>query len=581
MALSGVVENKVCNGLITFSVEWRAEQDILNGTMTMYYDCYVDTSKCASAYIKGLSNGVSLQALGISYAYGETFTITRIDPVGKRKVSSFVSKPIEVGENDITAYVTCNFIDGGDDKCKAYSNLTTYVNANHLDCKTSEPITVSGLTRTTIGEVYGDHILGNEQTLSLTRKRTEFTHKVEYICGTASGLLLPADSTTENLLFELPVDLAKQNTEKITVDVTFNVTTYYNGQSLGTRTETVTFTMPDSVAPSCSLNVSDAENYADAYGGYVQRQSRLYINVTPTISYDSPIVKYEISANGAIYDIETNTFTTGVLKNSGKQTISVIVTDGRGRTGTANAEIEVIPWAKPDAIKINTFRTDADGNSDSNGEYITAHFDASVSPVNNKNSASYKIRYQKVSGLGQGEDPLDEYRNVYSITDGTYTFKADKDSTYEITLIVTDDFDEDSVSRGGSNAVILMHFGSDGESMAVGGLATLRGVLDVFFKLYPRGGFVHPKLTSINETTPNTYYCDSPQDLELPSRLAADVNDPFIFEVIPISDDGENVMQRITTCPSDVNEKPLVLVRSLQGENWKPWFDVVSGKDYA
>ena len=574
---SGVSEYKICNGYITLSVEWRVEQDILNSTNTYYYDIYVDTSKCASAKYEG-TGIIDLRGSkipDITFKIND-YELSRLDRVGKNKIGSCHTEAQAVGEEATSFSINL----GHTGYFYAYTDLTTYVKDNIKD-NSYRWYTVNGITRTTAGDIYGDYILGNTHTLKLTRVRDEFTHKVEYYCKNSSKLLLLDNSKVETINFEPPVEWSAQNTTGTTVSVTFDVTTYYDGTPIGTKTKTVTFTMPPEVKPSCTVAVRDYENLIDTYGGYVQRQSRLYINVTPTLSYNSPIVKYEISANGAIYDIETNTFTTGVLRNSGKQTVSVVVTDGRGRTGTATVEIDVIPWSKPDAIKINTFRTDVDGNNDSEGEYITAHFDASVSPVNNKNSASYKIQYKKVSGLGQGEDNLDEYQNVYSITDGTHTFKADKDSTYEVTLIVTDDFDEDSISRGGSNAVVLMHFGSDGESMAIGGLATLRGVLDVFFKLYPRGGFVHPKLTSIDETTPNTYYCDSPQDLELPSRLAADVNDPFIFEVIPISDDGENVMQRITTCPSDVNEKPLVLVRSLQGENWNPWFDVVSGKDYA
>lgn len=473
-----------------------------------------------------------------------------------------------------------NFSTNG--KIYAYTDLITYVVGDfdfYVD-ELHESFIVDGITRTTVGEVYGDYILGNEQTLSITRKRTEFTHKVEYTCGAASGLIRN-NSTDETITFTLPVDLALQNTTDTKVSVVFSVTTYYNGTDIGTKTKTVAFTMPESVAPSCSLSVSDAEKYTDTYGGYVQRKSRLYINVTPTLAYNSPIVKYEISANDAIYDIQTNTVTTALLKASGKQTVSVTVTDGRGRTGTAEVEIDVLPWSKPDVIKITTFRTDENGNDDSDGEYITAHFDVSVSPLNNKNSATYILAWKKVSGLDQNRATLSNYSGVYSVTDGTYTFKADKDTAYEVTLSVTDDFETGEQTRGGSNAVVLMHFGSDGESMAIGGYATLRGVLDVFFKLYPRGGFIHPKLSSINETTPNTYYCENPQDLGLPSRLAADVKDPFVFDVVPISENGENVMQRITTCPSDVNEKPLVLVRSLQGANWKPWFDVVSGKDYA
>lgn len=566
MALSGVVEKSICNGLITFSVEWRVEQDILNSTNTYSYDIYIDTSKCSSA--KYVGTGVMmLSATGVPYQYiHKNYSLSRLDAVGKKKLCSTVKgEAIKVGEADINGSIALS----GTGEFYAYSDLITYVKSSSYDF--GEKITIDGITRATIGEVYGDYVLGNEQTLSITRKRTEFTHKVEYTCGAASGLIRN-NSTDETITFTLPVDLALQNTTGTKVSVVFSVTTYYNGTDIGTKTKTVAFTMPESVAPSCSLSVSDAENYTDTYGGYVQRKSRLYINVTPTLAYNSPIVKYEISANDAIYDIQTNTVTTALLKASGKQTVSVIVTDGRGRTGTAEAEIDVLPWSKPDVIKITTFRTDENGNGDSDGEYITAHFDVSVSPLDNKNSATYILAWKKVSGLDQNRETLSNYSGVYSVTDGTYTFKADKDTAYEVTLSVTDDFETGEQTRGGSNAVVLMHFGSDGESMAIGGYATLRGVLDVFFKLRTSGGFMFPTIPndSLSDcTNPNVYYCDNGRDIS-----GSPTEYPFAVVVLPCGGD-EQFTQILITCPDwDSGKIPEIMFRQHRQSSWSTWYKI-------
>lgn len=86
MALSGVVEKTKCNGLITFSVEWRVEQDILNSTNTYYYEVYVDTSKCASAKFEP-TGSTYFSATGTNGAqYIKNFSISRLEAVGKKKI---------------------------------------------------------------------------------------------------------------------------------------------------------------------------------------------------------------------------------------------------------------------------------------------------------------------------------------------------------------------------------------------------------------------------------------------------------------------------------------------------------------
>lgn len=564
---------------VVLRCDWEATIDIITNKATISATLSYDTSK------RGLWNSPNVngnKAIAYIKINDKTYRFDVPTMSGNKNhiVGTVKSDPIKLNDEASTPInINCT-LDFGE-TLKFYKSLISseFIEAKSLFMadliRYIEPV-----YRTShISGTSGSLILGVDHTFIIEKAHDDFTHTIEYFCGTKSGMLCnqePGVTVSANL----PIDLAKEQTERPYVDIDFKITTYYGDAPLKNETVTKRYDMPDSVAPSCTIAVSDAEALTDTYGAYVQRWSRLFINVAPTISYDAPIVRYTISANGTVYEIENNTVTTSLLKNSGKQTVSVVVTDSRGRTATDEVEIDVLPWANPYVHLKAPFRTDADGNYQSDGEYITIAFDASVSPLNGKNSAEYRFEWRKVSGLAPGKDILEHYADMLTVTDGKFTFEADKGAAYEITLYVTDDFYTSDQSRGGSNAVVLMHFGSDGESMAVGGYATLKGVLDVFFKLYPRGGFIYPKLTTINETTPNTYYCENPQDLGLPSRLAAVVKDPFVMEVVPISDDG-NVMHRITTCPSDVNEVPLMLVRSLQGAEWKPWFNVVSGEDYA
>lgn len=427
-----------------------------------------------------------------------------------------------------------------------------------------------------------DGTLGTSQTLTVTQYSSGCTHSIKAVCGT-STYYVKADGTTSasevkhddcSIPFTPPIGWSSQEPENTVVSVSYTITTYYGNTKIGECNYTKTYAIPSSVKPSCTVKVTDAESLTNVYGNYVQRHSRLSIVVTPTISYGSAIVEYEITANGVVYRTDENTVTTAVLKNSGQQTISVVVTDGRGRTGTASVTINVLPWAKPDVIRLSTFRTDADGKDESGGEFITAHFDVSVSPLNNKNSASYMLRYQKIAGTDQHDINLTAYNNKLSVTEGTYTFKADKGSVYEVTLFVTDDFDTGSQTRGGSNAVVLMHFGADGESIGIGGYATLKGVLDVFFKLRTSGGFMFPEMTGESlfaYQTPGVWWCDNIQDY---SGFSDNISCPACLVVLPCGD-NDRITQIIITCPdAGSGDIPEIYLRQLRQASWGAWYTI-------
>ena len=176
--------------------------------------------------------------------------------------------------------------------------------------------------------------LGTAQTLTIDRISSSFTHTITYTCGSASGTIA-TKTTSTSVSFTPPLSLASQNTTGTSVSVKFTITTYSGSTSLGSKTKTITCSIPSSVKPSCSISVSDAAGYSV----YVKGYSKFKITVTPTTSYGSAIASYSVKANGSTYT--SASVTTSVLASSGTLTITATVKDKRGRTGTATKTVTV------------------------------------------------------------------------------------------------------------------------------------------------------------------------------------------------------------------------------------------------
>jgi hypothetical protein len=307
--------------------------------------------------------------------------------------------------------------------------------------------------------------------------------------------------------------------------------------------------------------------YADTYGGYLKGLSKFKVIVTPTIAYGSAIASYKTTANGATYT--ASSFTTGVLTSSGTLTVSTTVTDKRGRTGTASKSLTVLNYTKPSISALSVHRCNEDGTANDQGEYIKVVFSGSVTALNNKNTASYRLDYKKSTDPAYGAVKLTEYDNNYAVSNAVYIFAADSGSSYNVRVVVTDDFGSGSKTTSASTGFTIMHWLASGLGMAIGKVSELTGVLDIGFKTRFFGGILHPTLepeTDLNDIcTPNTY-------------VGADISDynylncpltsgTFTLEVVGMGEEGQ-VKQRLTYCHKTLSR---AWERIYYGTGWGEW----------
>lgn len=319
--------------------------------------------------------------------------------------------------------------------------------------------------------------LGTQQTITINAAATGFTHNLTYVCGSASGTLLEGKAGGSYYLTPT-LNLAKQNTAGTSVSVKFTLTTYSGGTSIGSNSYTKSFTIPASVTPSCSIQVLDATNYKDTYGNLIQGLSKLYVKVTPTLAYDSPIAAYSTDVSGAKYTAAE--FTTPALASSGTVKVTSTVKDKRGRTSAAaSASFPVLAYNQPAISALTVQRCNADGSENDQGGYIKATFSATVTALNNKNSAAYKLRYKKTTETSFTEKVFTELAGVYTVNSKAFIFAADSNSSYDVEVVVSDNIRTSSKATSASTAFTLMNWGADGTSIGIGKVAEKANTLQI------------------------------------------------------------------------------------------------------
>lgn len=345
-----------------------------------------------------------------------------------------------------------------------------------------------------------DGELGTAQTLSITRYSTAFIHTITYKCGEASGTICEG-STSTSIAWTPDLELATQNTTGTTVSVVLTITTYNGASIIGSSAQTIICTIPDNVKPIVSFTVADAMGYLSTYGGYVQTKSKYQIAVTAEGAYGASISAYSISADGKTYTEAQ--VTTDAISASGTITISVTVTDSRGRTGTASVQTIVLAYASPAVNNFKVKRCDSDGVSNSSGAYLGVEFDAVITPLGGKNTAGYVVKYRKTGATAYTSKTVTTYAGQYTVVDGIAVFAADTASSYEVLLEASDAFSTTQKSGDGSSITKLFSWLSKGMGWAFGKVAEIENALEVAWDTYIRKNLYVDDDLIIGDTTGN------------------------------------------------------------------------------
>lgn len=333
--------------------------------------------------------------------------------------------------------------------------------------------------------------LGTAQKLVIDRQSTTFKHRITYNCGEQSGYVNGSTDfiTGDSYTWTPPLSLAAENTTGTSVSVKLSLWTYTSsGTHVDTKTLTLSYTIPASVIPTISqITITDTTDHSATYGQPVQGLSKLKIQVETTKAYGSDITEYTIEANGVKYS--TNPAETDVLKGSDELTVNVTVKDQRGRTGTKSKSVYALAYAPPNVTALEVHRCNQDGTDNDKGLYVRVMFSAEVTKLNGLNTAAYRLRYyQSGEPNSATEVTFPALNNVYKVTDQTFIFAADENTSYAAEVTVTDRHSSYTRSTSASTAFTLVNYHPSGKGIGFGKVSERENAAEFALDIYDKNG---------------------------------------------------------------------------------------------
>lgn len=354
---------------------------------------------------------------------------------------------------------------------------SSYLSGGNISCS----IQLESIPRATKPTLSSPSVaLGSAVTINISPAVSSWTHNIYYRIGTGSWTRF-ATGVKANYSWTVPLGIASSYPTATKGTITIGLNTYNGSTQIGgTQTVNLDITIPASVAPSVSaVTVSEAASGLSNFG-YIQTKSKLKIVASASGSYGSSIRSYVYDIGSQSYSGLENTYTMGEeVRDSGIVAVTVTVTDSRGRTASKTVSITVLAYSPPQITHFECCRCgDANGSANANGQYLKVTFGYSVSPLNNKNKASYLLKYSvyddgKWGGLTSGT------QYTYSGTYISATAILNTASTYQIGLVVTDSFGTASFYKEIGTAVRLLSYIVKRFAIAIGKIPEIDNIFDV------------------------------------------------------------------------------------------------------
>ena len=238
--------------------------------------------------------------------------------------------------------------------------------------------------------------MNGASTISINRASSAFTHTLTYSFGNTSGTIVSKTSST-SVSWKPPLSLASQIPNATSSICTITCDTYSGSSKIGTKSCTITLSVPPSVKPTIdSLTATRIDgNVPSSWGAYIQTKSKVKLSINGASgAYGSSIHSYAISGGG--FSSTGNTLTTGYLLSSGTITFSAKITDSRGRSSDVKTvSIQVIPYKPPECIRYGSQRVNQNGTIDDDGVYIKSEISYTYASCNGVNPINCSIYYKK------------------------------------------------------------------------------------------------------------------------------------------------------------------------------------------
>lgn len=353
------------------------------------------------------------------------------------------------------------------------SSYTDYLKwtAVTLEVDWQEPATQPSLSAATVE-------MGKSVTINTPAVNSAYRHTLRYAFGSASGTI--AAGIASSVSWTPPVSLAIQIPSATAGSGTIYCDTYSGSTLLGTKSVSITLTVPGSVVPSAgTLSAALAEDTSGT-GLYVKGMGKAKLTLSGASgAYGSSITSYTITGGG--WTATNSVLTTGTLASAGNITFTATVTDSRGRKASTTRAITVIDYTKPGVAVCDVYRCDADGNRKKAGTYFAVEINASYSAITG-NTLNITARYKKQSESSYGT-AANVTNNGKTVLGGG---NIGASTTYDVVVTVADKYNSLSIPRTLSTKSVLQSF-KRSAGAAIGKVAELANWLDIAWHTRIRG----------------------------------------------------------------------------------------------
>ena len=353
------------------------------------------------------------------------------------------------------------------------SSYTDYLKwtAVTLEVDWQEPATQPSLSASTVE-------MGKSVTINTPAVNSAYRHTLRYAFGGAAGTI--ATGIANSVSWAPPVSLANQIPSATAGSGTIYCDTYSGSTLLGTKSVSITLTVPGSVVPSAgTLSAALAEDTSGT-GLYVKGMGKAKLTLSGASgAYGSSITSYTITGGG--WTATNGALTTGTLASAGNITFTATVTDSRGRKANTTRTISVIDYTKPGVAVCDVYRCDADGNRKKAGTYFAVEINASYSAITG-NTLSITARYKKQSESSYGT-AANVTNNGKTVLGGG---NIGASTTYDVLVTVEDKYNSLLIQRTLSTKSVLQSF-KRSAGAAIGKVAELANWLDVAWNTRIRG----------------------------------------------------------------------------------------------
>ncbi|MGI6200578.1 MAG: DUF859 family phage minor structural protein [Christensenellales bacterium] len=454
MALSGSFTGAIRDGKYTLRVDWSATQSVANNTSTVTCKHYLIVAANYWVDFGGRDNTTSID--GTSLAWSSPAVDCDGGTVYLGEVSRTVSHSAD-GSKSLSIAATFNIqITAGGVfwsaiNASAYVALDTIPRASSI----SMPATVT---------------MGRAVTLTVNRASSAFTHRLRYHFGGQQAYF--AQGVGASYSWTVPKDLAYE-IPNAAVGVGRVYCETYNGSALiGTDSVGFTAAAPEDMIPSLAYTL--AETGSALAGMFVQGRSRLKVQLTAVGAYGSAPRSYAIQANGATY--AASSATTGALTQAGANTVTMRVTDSRGRTATRTATIDVKAYREPWIDRFTAVRCDQDGNPSDQGAAVLCTVSGGLTELPG-NAGELAVYYRRSDQDEETRLPLPAPGPAFTAT--AQAPDIDPDHSYSFRVALRDAFTTTTRAQAVSTAAVTFDIRASGNGLAFGKVAEHEKAVEV------------------------------------------------------------------------------------------------------